>query len=638
MKEKGNVFMKKRVAILLVALLMLAMVFVACGKEDEHVCTFVKDDALSEDPTCDSDGVIIEKCSCGKQNTKIVEATGHDYEAGREEPTCDKAGKTYNVCKVCGEYEPGKTVDVPKLEHVFEADPENNKLPTCTEGGYDAIKCSLCGYSRRNNLVDATGHTWVTDFKWKDNIEPDCLTAATGWTFQYCSVCQIENKEFTSTTTSYAVGEYECDFQKVDTIVASCQREGADVYSCTVCQKPKVVKTEDKKSCDFSKPGTAIKEETCYNDRIELRTCAFADHTVNNTREEEMPGTRLAHTPNVANADCATDKYCSVCAAHFLGSADAVPTVDNYFAECPNKDDANCAFCTAENKVHLFAAKTGIHDGAVTDSLTIAPTCMQTGRYFHTCENAIKDGTAVCGAVFTADEDIIPIAPNAHKYADTFDKDGDADKIFPATCVSYAYKAKTCLNCDTEGTRCDEQITEITEDLRAEGYAPHTFDGAEHTGTIVCENPSCKAALYDTTYSKDVIYDTSSKGDGAVEDFGDGSSLTVTITGTKTETDDDGNPKDSHVVLNKTNTTKTLEATEGADGIVNNIVAIYVETTGEITVTVKVNGVNYTVDANGYVHLNATKLDVTSVVITAATESDSASAKIFFYSSTIINN
>ena len=64
-----------------------------------HLCVYVRDDALSEDPTCDSDGVIIEKCSCGKQNTKIVEATGHDYEASREEPTC-------NVCKVCGEYEP----------------------------------------------------------------------------------------------------------------------------------------------------------------------------------------------------------------------------------------------------------------------------------------------------------------------------------------------------------------------------------------------------------------------------------------------------------------------------------------------------------------------------------------------------
>lgn len=631
--------MKKRIALMLFILLSLVMVLASCG--DDHTCNFVRDDAKSIAPTCTEEGLLVERCECGEQKTTPLPTVDHEYETTTIEATCETKGEVKEICKLCGEKGPNSS-ETPALGHDYQADPTNNKLPTCTEGGYDALKCSRCSSTRRANSTEPLGHDWVDDVKWT-GAKPDCQTAASGWTYQYCSVCKVENKEFKSEVKSYAVGEYPCDIARddahwVQTVTVSCQNDGYTIWACSVCGKIDKLVTETKKSCDFSQPGVVTVPATCYNDRTELRTCAYAEHTINNTKEEPIPGTRLPHTPNVANADCATDKYCKVCAEKVLGEG-VIPTADDFADStiCPDASDLNCTFCTYEGKIHLFAAATGAHSGSVTR--TVDSTCMQTGRNYHTCANMVEDGTRVCGAEYSNDEDIIPINPTAHKYGADYDKDGAEDKINPATCVAYAYKSKTCENCDLEGTRCTEQITEVTPELEAAGYAPHTFTNAEHTGTIVCENPDCKVALYDSTYTKDTIYDTENKhGEGNFEDFGDGSSLTVTITGTKTETDPGtGKPIDTHIVLNKASASKTVEAIAGANGVTNNVDVIYIETTGDITVTVKVNDVAYTVDENGYVHLNAGELDVTKIELTAETDSDTASAKIYLYSTTIIN-
>ncbi len=625
--EKGKIFMK-RIAIMLFILLTFVLVLASCG----HDCEYTIDASLSKAPTCTEDGYNVSKCGeCDEQQLVPVPKLGHDYVTSDPvAPTCQSEGYTEKVCSRCQD----KQVfdKVPMTEHNYVPDPEHNKAPTCTEKGYEALKCSTpgCDATRRTNQTDALGHDWEKVAEGENGQTPTCREACVVWEYEKCKVCGTEKDAAAKVRHAYAKGEYPHDFARDDAHIydsktATCQTEGYIIWYCLECQiYTERQKTEDIKECDFSQTGTMIAEETCYSLRKELRTCAFKDHTVNNTKEVEVDGTRLAHTPNVSVADCATDKYCKVCFEHFGSDA-------GYYDECPNPTDDKCNYCPFEGKVHLFAKSTGAHSGDRDPDKTVAATCMQTGKYVRVCANMIEDGSKTCGYCYTLEEDIIPIDADAHKYGDAFDKEGNEDKITGATCVTYAYKSKTCENCDTEGTRCDEQIKVELPEL---GYAPHTFTNVEHAGTIVCENANCKLALYDSTYSKDVIYDTEN---GTTEDFGDGSSLTVTITGTKTETDGEGNPVDTHTVLNKANPTATVTATAGANDVNNDITVIYIEKTGDITVTVKVNGTTYEVDANGYVHLNAEEIDVTSIEITASTDSDTASAKIYYYSRTIIN-
>lgn len=615
-------------------MLTLVLALVSCS----HECEYVADATLSKAPTCTEDGYNVSKCECGEQQLVPVPKLGHDYVETVVAPTCQAEGHTENVCSRCQDKQISNKT--PIAEHTFVADPENNKAPTCTEKGYEAVKCSVCGTQSKINQANypATGHTYVKVTDWTAGVTPSCTVACTGFEYEKCEDCGFENPDVPKTSITYAVGEYPCDEYLLETKEATCQQEGQEIYVCRVCSTPRAVKIADKKKCDFSVLDSVKAEATCYNEQIVIKKCKYADHTENNTIEETVSGTIKAHTPNVQNADCATDKYCVVCAEYHLG-AGVVPTAADFATTCPNANptDNKCTFCIYEGgtgKIHLFASATGEHLGGV--SRTVDPTCMQTGRNYHSCANMIKDGTVVCGFEYSKDEDIIPIDPDAHAYGNDYDKEGTEDKITPATCVDYAYKSKTCINCDINNERCKNQITENVESL---GYAPHTFTSAEHTGTIVCENPKCKIALYDTTYSKDVIYDTTSDPkhpDKVTEDFGDGSSLTVTITGTKTEVDQDGNPIEKHIILDKTNPNATVA--KNANGVVEAVTVIYIEKTGDIAVTVKVNGDEYTADANGYIHLNNVELEVNSIELTSTftSEDDSGSAKIYFYSRVII--
>ena len=61
--------------------------------------------------------------------------------------------------------------------------------PTCTEGGYDVYKCSVCQLTKKeSNNVAALGHQWVSGTV----VAPTCTKD--GYTPQTCSRCQAEQK------------------------------------------------------------------------------------------------------------------------------------------------------------------------------------------------------------------------------------------------------------------------------------------------------------------------------------------------------------------------------------------------------------------------------------------------------------
>ena len=85
--------------------------------------------------------------------------------------------------------------------------------PTCTEGGYDVYKCSVCQLTKKeSNNVAALGHQWVSGTV----VAPTCTKD--GYTPQTCSRCQAE--------------------QKIDIVKATGHQWGTDDI-CDVCRADK---------------------------------------------------------------------------------------------------------------------------------------------------------------------------------------------------------------------------------------------------------------------------------------------------------------------------------------------------------------------------------------------------------------
>lgn len=105
---------------------------------------------VETDPaTCDKDGVETLYCiRChgteeGGTKTRAILSANVPHTLGdliTEEPTCEKTGRTYRVCSVCGAEVEESTI--PKLDHVFENYVDDNK-PACEEQTATAV-CERC--------------------------------------------------------------------------------------------------------------------------------------------------------------------------------------------------------------------------------------------------------------------------------------------------------------------------------------------------------------------------------------------------------------------------------------------------------------------------------------------------------------
>ena len=118
-------------------------------------------------------------------------------------------------------------------------------------------------------------------------------------------------------------------------------------------------------------------------------------------------------------------------------------------------------------------------------------------------------------------------------------------------------------------------------------------------------------------------------------EFVEGSSLQVLVTGTKTDSN-----QDNHLVLKQGSLTSTLTPDNADDKVKKGITVIYIEADAGITVTAKINGQDtvLTPDANGYIHLNRTDIEISEIVLTATLTDENATAKVYFYSDNVIIN
>ena len=127
-------------------------------------------------PTCSEEGYTLHTCTvCGAEYEDAVTAPlGHlsaaPVEEGRWEGSCTVGGGYESVvyCSVCQEELSRETHSLPAPGHSYNA---TVTAPTCTEMGYTTHTCEVCGDTKEDTYVPATGHSFGD---WEVRIEPDC--------------------------------------------------------------------------------------------------------------------------------------------------------------------------------------------------------------------------------------------------------------------------------------------------------------------------------------------------------------------------------------------------------------------------------------------------------------------------------
>lgn len=114
----------------------------------------------------------------------------------------------------------GKSTSYPfSIEHYFVKG--ETVPPTCSEQGYTEYKCSQCGETKKEDYVEAIGHSYKMTTK-----QPTCTEM--GETVYTCEVCGFEYKE---------EGEYPSGHSYTATVVKSpsCTEDGQRHYHCDKC-------------------------------------------------------------------------------------------------------------------------------------------------------------------------------------------------------------------------------------------------------------------------------------------------------------------------------------------------------------------------------------------------------------------
>ena len=109
------------------------------------------------EPTCVLSGRIEYLCPCGYEYTEYIPSRGHDYKVEKTvASTCSEHGYDLLKCKVCGDEKKDYKDDELKAHTYVDKVVE----PTCLTGGYTEHKCSACGSSYRDSLVQPLGHNF----------------------------------------------------------------------------------------------------------------------------------------------------------------------------------------------------------------------------------------------------------------------------------------------------------------------------------------------------------------------------------------------------------------------------------------------------------------------------------------------
>ena len=136
-----------------------------CAHEDETVLVI-------KEHSKDEDGIYLHVCdSCGK--AMVEYGMHHEFEETTVPPTCTEEGYTALMCTICGHAEE-KTDIVPALGHDYKITyvVEEGKN-VCEDGGMTVKVCSRCGDVTQPEVTEGIGHA---SSAWRVTTEPTVST------------------------------------------------------------------------------------------------------------------------------------------------------------------------------------------------------------------------------------------------------------------------------------------------------------------------------------------------------------------------------------------------------------------------------------------------------------------------------
>ena len=188
-----------------------------------------------------------------------------------QEPTCTEPGYKAQRCLLCGGE--ANAVEIPAAGHV-EGDTVTAKMPTCTENGESYVRCAVCGKEMSAKIVLSTGHTFGEE---QIIQQASCLTK--GLRGVKCTVCgavltQIDIPIADHTPTVW-----------VDLKPVTCTVDGLRAQRCAVCGE--TLKTEEIPAFGHSPADwQTVREASCTQSGLREIKCVICGASL---EQEEIP-------------------------------------------------------------------------------------------------------------------------------------------------------------------------------------------------------------------------------------------------------------------------------------------------------------------------------------------------------------
>lgn len=185
----------------------------------------------------------------------------HDYDKWmlQEHKTVDTMNVTLKICKKCG-----ASVLEKDAGHVWGD--VTTVAPTCTEEGYDARLCTICGKAdEKTNVKAAKGHDWEENVLFIAEGKAICETEY--FTGRRCKTCALVDEEniVAHKQAEHSVSEWALQtapkFDTEGTLVGYCATCGKDVTT----KMPKLNKKDYTFDGDIDACGAAREVKVTYN-------------------------------------------------------------------------------------------------------------------------------------------------------------------------------------------------------------------------------------------------------------------------------------------------------------------------------------------------------------------------------------